>query len=132
MVKTLVSLRNDIYMFLLGASVYYLLEILWRGHSHVSMFILGGFCGLMLYKLASLPYPVIFLACMGCVGITAAELVCGLLVNKVLKLHVWDYSDVPLNVLGQICPSYSFLWFVLSFMAITILQAFVLPYVAHT
>jgi uncharacterized membrane protein len=25
-------------------------------------------------------------------------------------MNVWDYSDMPFNLLGQICPSFSLLW----------------------
>ena len=28
----------------LGGALYCLLEMLWRGYSHVSMFLVGGFC----------------------------------------------------------------------------------------
>lgn len=42
--------------------------------------------------------------------ITGVELVFGLIFNRILHLHVWDYSAVPGNFLGQICPLYSFFW----------------------
>jgi len=35
-------------MFIFGGFKYYLIEILWRGYSHVSMYLAGGFCFLML------------------------------------------------------------------------------------
>ncbi len=54
---------------------------------------------------------------MGCGIITVLELLVGLLVNKVFRLHVWDYSARPLNIFGQICPLFSFLWFLLCFPA---------------
>lgn len=54
---------------------------------------------------------------MGCGFITFLELFVGLLVNKVFRLHVWDYSARPLNLFGQICPLFSFFWFLLCFPA---------------
>lgn len=30
--------------------------------------------------------------------------------NLKLKLAVWDYSKMPLNILGQVCPAFSMLW----------------------
>ena len=45
--------------------------------------------------------------------ITGIELVFGLVFNRVLQLGVWDYSAQWGNVLGQICPLFTFLWFLL-------------------
>jgi hypothetical protein len=42
--------------------------------------------------------------------ITLLELVAGLIINVWLKLDVWDYSDAPLNILGQITPLYTLYW----------------------
>ena len=59
-----------------------------------------------------------FLRCLcGCGIITALEFFVGLLVNKIFRLHVWDYSHLPFNIFGQICPLFSFAWFLLSFPA---------------
>lgn len=46
----------------------------------------------------------------GSAVITSYELFSGIVFNKILKLKVWDYSDRPLNIKGQICPQYSVLW----------------------
>ena len=46
--------------------------------------------------------------------VTTVEYLTGLLVNLRLGWNVWDYSTRPLNVLGQICPEYTLLWFLLS------------------
>ena len=46
----------------------------------------------------------------GSAVITGVELIVGCIVNLILKLEVWDYSNMPLNLLGQICPLYSLLW----------------------
>lgn len=46
----------------------------------------------------------------GSAVITSYEFVSGVFFNKVLKLKVWDYSDRPFNIKGQICPGYSVLW----------------------
>jgi uncharacterized membrane protein len=29
-------------------------------------------------------------------------------------MDIWDYSDMPLNILGQICPIFSLLWVVIA------------------
>ena len=48
-------------------------------------------------------------AALGTAFITAAELAVGLVVNRALGWQVWDYSREFGNVLGQICPLFSFL-----------------------
>ena len=50
--------------------------------------------------------------------ITAVEFVFGVIFNLILKKNVWDYSKMPLNVIGQICAPYSCLWVLLSLIGI--------------
>lgn len=50
----------------------------------------------------------------GMIIITGIELVFGIVFNIILKEHVWDYSNMPMNFLGQICVPFSLLWFALS------------------
>ena len=38
----------------------------------------------------------------------------GIVVNRILKWNVWDYSDRILNVIGQICPRFAMYWFLLN------------------
>lgn len=45
--------------------------------------------------------------------VTAVELVSGLFLNLWLGLDIWDYTGLPGNFLGQICPQYSAVWWVL-------------------
>ena len=99
---------KKITLFSLGGGLYTLLELLWRGRSHISMFLLGGGCFLMLGWLRrfSLPLPVKML--LGAAGITAGELATGLIVNR--NYGVWDYRQQPLNFLGHVCVGFSLLW----------------------
>ena len=46
--------------------------------------------------------------------ITAAEFAAGLVLNVWLGLGVWDYSGLPGNLLGQICPHFWALWCLLA------------------
>ena len=41
-----------------------------------------------------------------------------MIVNIILQWNVWDYSNVPFNVMGQICLPFSIIWFFLSLPAI--------------
>jgi uncharacterized membrane protein len=112
-----------ISLFLIGGSIYFLMETIWRGYSHWSMFILGGICfvivgGLNEYYGWDMPF---WKQCLiGAAVITGLEFLTGLIVNKMCGWTVWDYSGLPLNIMGQICLPYSLLWFVLSGVAIVI------------
>ena len=53
----------------------------------------------------------------GSVIITAVEFAVGVIVNILLGLDVWDYSALPLNILGQVCPQFMLVWFLLCFPA---------------
>ena len=46
--------------------------------------------------------------------ITTVEFVAGCIVNLRLHWQVWDYSSLPFNLLGQICPRFILMWFALS------------------
>jgi len=99
--------------FLLGGAVYVLIELLWRGHSHYSMFFAGGLAFLLLHGAFSgigTAWPMFFKCLYGSGIITAVEFLTGALVNIRLGLNVWDYSALPYNAYGQICLRYSLLW----------------------
>ena len=49
-----------------------------------------------------------------------ALLAAGLILNVWLGLGVWDYSALPGNLWGQICPEYAVLWVPLSAAAIVV------------
>ena len=50
--------------------------------------------------------------------VTAMEFAAGLVLNVWMGLEIWDYSDLPYNLLGQVCLLYMNLWFLLSLPAI--------------
>lgn len=45
--------------------------------------------------------------------VTAVELAAGCVINLWLGWDVWDYTAMPGNLWGQICPQYSAIWWVL-------------------
>jgi uncharacterized membrane protein len=104
-----------------GGSAYCFIEIIGRGYSHISMFLLGGICffciGLLNQKI-SYDMPLWKQMVLGGGIITTLEFITGCIVNIWLNLNVWDYSDMPFNVLGQICLPFSLLWVLLSLVAI--------------
>jgi uncharacterized membrane protein len=100
------------FLFYVGGMLYCGLELLWRGYTHGSMFLLGGACFLVLGKVESLRLSLFSKAVLGGLLITAGELAVGLLVNK--QHQVWDYRSMPMNFRGQICPLYTLFWTFLS------------------
>lgn len=50
--------------------------------------------------------------------ITAVEFIFGFIFNIILKMKVWDYSNIPFNIKGQICPVFTFIWIILSMIFI--------------
>lgn len=103
------------FLFCLGGSLYGALELLWRGRTHVSMFVLGGACFLLLGRMRRLPLSWPALTLLGAAAVTAGELATGLAVNR--DYSVWDYRGLPANFMGQICLQFSLLWMPLSLFA---------------
>ena len=103
------KLGKHALLFGIGGISYVGLEFLWRGRSHISMFLAGGLCFLLLGRLHRLR-PQLPLLVRGLVGsgiITSVELLAGLVANR--DYSVWDYRGMPLNFHGQICLPFS-LW----------------------
>ena len=103
-----------------GGLGYGLIELMWRGGTHISMFFAGGICFFIIVSLDEFEYkPSLWTqAVLSGALITAVEFLSGLLVNLLLGLDVWDYSGLPMNVMGQICLPFSALWVLLSVPAI--------------
>lgn len=112
------KILRKVILWYLGGTAYFTMEMLYRGWSHWSMFITGGLCFLAIGHLGELekPLPIPAQMLLGGVIITAAELGCGLLVNR--NFAVWNYSHMPYQFLGQICLPFTLLWVALSFAAI--------------
>ena len=104
-------------LFAIGGGCYVALELLFRGRSHYTMFILAGLCFLLIGHLGrlnprpSLPVQMI----LGSMICTAGELIFGLIFNQ--NYTIWDYRHQPGNFLGQICPMFTLIWVPLSFLA---------------
>ncbi len=113
-------------IFVFGAINYMAIEILWRGHTHWTMAVAGGLCAMLIYvfNYQFNDMNLIYKCFTGAVIITAVELVTGLIVNMTLKWNVWDYSERAFNFLGQICPLYFVLWFLLCIPVIKLFDYF--------
>lgn len=103
-----------------GGCTYYLLELLWNGHSHWTMFLLGGVCFRLISLIRNIKLNLISKCIICGIVITIAEFLTGFILNLKLNLNIWDYSFLPFNVLGQICLPFTIIWTLLSLPAIKI------------
>ena len=117
----MIKLRKYGVLALIGGVIYGALELIGRGYTHWSMVLLGGICFVavgLLNEVIPWEMPLTVQMLCGCIIITALEFCCGCIVNIWLGWAVWDYSDEWGNLLGQICPKFSALWYFISLAAI--------------
>lgn len=110
-----------------GGTLYFFMEVVYKtltgNPDHISwtMIIVAFILCIPLERFGDeLPWemPMILQTIICAVAITITELISGLILNVWLGLHVWDYSELPFNFMGQICLQFSLLWVVLSFLGI--------------
>ncbi len=108
-------------LFLMGGMIYFMIELAYKGDSHYSMFITGGFCFLLIGGINSYfdrSMPLLLQMLYSAVFITLLEFISGVIVNIGFHLNVWDYSHIPFNFMGQICPRFFVIWYFLSLIGI--------------
>lgn len=116
---------QDAILFMAGSWAYPAIEIIWRGKTHSSMALAGGICLCLINHICCdlLSDKNIVSRCLAGAGvITGVELVMGIFLNCLLGFHIWDYSKVPFNILGQVCLPYSVLWVGLSLPAMALCE----------
>ncbi len=110
-------------LLLIGGVAYVLLELEWRQKSHWTMFLLGGLCFIclgLINELISWDMPLWQQVIIGACIVTALEFLTGCIVNLWIGWDIWDYSALPGNVLGQICPQFFVLWMPVALAAIVL------------
>ncbi len=112
-------LKRFFLLFSIGGLAYNFMEILWRGYSHWSMFLVGGTCFQLIGRIGKRLKGCSLLARSGlcALAVTAVEYISGCIVNLRLHLHVWDYSHLLGNIRGQVCLPFSLLWGLISLPA---------------
>ena len=112
-----------------GGTVYFILEVIWKtinGRSDQiswTMLILAIILSICLERCgAELPWsmslPLQSLICT--IVITIAEFITGYILNVRLGLNIWDYSELPFNLYGQICVQFIIIWYILCFIFIPV------------
>ena len=115
------AILKAIILMAVGGMLYALFEIGFRGYTHWTMIIVGGICFYLIGLINEvIPWEMeIWKQCViGSLVVTAVEFVYGCIINLWLGWGVWDYSDMPFNILGQVCLPFSALWVLLSALAI--------------
>lgn len=110
-------------MWLMGGGLYCLVETAWRGWTHWTMFLAGGTLFLLVgMERGKQPcrWSLISQSVVGGLTITVGEFVTGCIVNLWLGMQVWDYSDKPYNLLGQISLSTTALWCAVALIAVLV------------
>lgn len=105
-----------------GGTVYFLLEVAFKtltGHPERiswTMLVVAILLTIPVERAGEqLPWAVpLWLQALCCAAlVTAVELAAGCVINLWLGWDVWDYTAMPGNLWGQICPQYSAIWWVL-------------------
>lgn len=111
------TLQKYLILITIGGILYYFLEIISRGYSHPSMIIVGGICFIVLDSINEIlkwSTPLTIQTVIGAIAITIIEFISGIIINIVLKLNVWDYSNLPFNIMGQVCPQFFLVWLLIA------------------
>lgn len=117
------KLYKYMVLLLMGGGLYVLVELVWRGRSHWTMFVLGGICFVcigLINEIIPWDMPLWQQILIGANIVTALEFLTGCIVNLWLGWDVWDYSMLPGNIMGQICPQFFLLWLPIALLAIVL------------
>ena len=100
------KLSEYLFLWAVGGCIYYGAELLFRGFSHWTMFVLGGICLVFFAVQGRLvhwedPLWRQVLRCL--LFVISMEFITGIILNKWLRLEIWDYSRLPFQLFGQIC-----------------------------
>lgn len=117
------QIAKYILLFHVGGSLYYYIEVLYRGWSHWSMYVLGAICFLFCSIQNEQSYwrAPLWKQSLRCDFFAlCGEFVTGCMVNLWKGWHVWDYSNQPFHLMGQICLPMALVFYVLCFLAIVL------------
>lgn len=117
-------MKKYIILGLIGAVIYYTIEIGFRGYSSLLSAAQGFVCFLfigLINEVLSWDTSFILQMLIGGLFITVVEGITGLIFNVWLGMGIWDYSNLPLTFLyGQVNVFFSIAWTFLSAIGIVI------------
>lgn len=111
-------LCKEVVLFCIGGISYSIVEFLFKtfiskGTQSWTMMIVGGLAFILIGLINEVfPWSMLFQyqVIIGVSMVTALEYYSGLLINIKLNMHVWDYSQLPFNLNGQICLQFIIAW----------------------
>jgi uncharacterized membrane protein len=123
MKRKLLTILEYTLIFMSGAIIYMALEILWRGYTHWTMGLVAGIATVLIGLINEFfpkDTPLMVQAPIASLIITELEYISGEILNVHLGLNIWDYSQMPLNVDGQVCLPASLLWMAIGLIAVVL------------
>lgn len=121
------KLLRNVVMFIIGCSLYLMIEIFYRGYSFRLMgvaggliFIIGGTLNDKFSWKMDLLLQCLIISCI----VTILEAIIGNIDHYWLHLNMWDYTNMPFNLLnGKICLPFSVIWFFIGFIIVLVHDA---------
>ena len=101
--------------------IYNFIEVIYRGYTHWTMWVLAFIVGILIGAINNVISWNISLfkqLILGVIIATSLEFLFGCIINIELGWNVWDYSNVPFNIMGQVCLPFSFIWGILCLILI--------------
>ena len=116
MMKIKNYLIKELILLIIFGITYCGIEILYRGRTHISMLFVGGLCAVLIGMINEITpkMNIILQMFIGAVIVTIIEFFSGYIINIILGLNVWDYSNLMFNYKGQISLMFTVIWFFLS------------------
>lgn len=123
MVTDFANVMRLVFFYCLAGGLYMTLELIYRQRTDWTMFYLAGIIGILLLVINEwLDYDTDFilqvLICGSCALL--GEFIFGLIFNG--DYHIWDYRNLPFNLMGHIQLYFAIIWYVLSAIFIPILD----------
>jgi uncharacterized membrane protein len=121
MSKARYNVLKYVVIFISGAIIYMGLEMLWRGYTHWTMGLVAGIATILIGLINEIfpkDTPLMVQAPIASLIITELEYISGEILNVYLGLNIWDYSQMPFNVDGQVCLPASLFWMIIGLIAV--------------
>lgn len=134
-------MKKNCILFIIMGSIYMNIEIIFKairnlifdynfsliGDTSIYMFIVGGLCSLIIGRLNEecvckifknkITYTklnsIVKQSIIGTLIILFLEFISGMILNIVFNFDIWDYSDLPFNLYGQVSLLFGVFWFLL-------------------
>lgn len=110
-------------LWIIGGNAYMIIELLYRQRTHWTMGVVGGLCFILIGLINegyNFNMSLVKQSWIAATVVTVVEFFSGCIINLKLGWDVWDYSNLPCNIMGQVCLPFYFLWMLLAPLAIIV------------